>query len=425
MNSIQSNFLPENHCWLQGTPKQHFYLYLEIEGQTAPSSNQRIPLNLSLVMDRSGSMVGEKIDFAKKAACFVIKNLGPRDCASVVQYDDVVEVVSPSARVSDKETLLQRIESISARNMTNLSGGMLAGYEQLALTKAEGMVNRVLLLSDGLANQGITQPEQLQQIAQDKFRELGLALSTFGVGADFDEKLMTNLSEYGGGNYYFIDSPDKIPAIFAKELEGLLAVVAQQVTLELDLPADFQCEQVFGYPAEIQGQSVRIRFNDVFSNEKKAVLVKLNARQAPAADFRFLNRLSYTDVLGGPRSVQQQQEIRVRVVADSREAEDGVVKMVSEQTTLFTANNLLEMAARLNESRQFEQAMELFGRAKQLVELQLKSSPNNEELRRLLSRILEMESQQVVYSDMSEMEQKIHVKSMREVAYLSSKKRGI
>ena len=102
-----------------------------------------------------------------------------------------------------------------------------------SITKQEKYVNRALLLSDGLANQGITDEEKLQQIVQKKFREQGIGLSTFGVGSDFNELLMTNLSEYGGANYYFIDSPEKIPEIFAKELEGLLSVVAQSTKLSV------------------------------------------------------------------------------------------------------------------------------------------------------------------------------------------------
>ncbi len=211
--------------------RKELYLYINIKAEKAREKKERTPLNLSLVLDRSGSMQGDKIKYACEACKFVADNLEPNDILSLVIYDDQVNVLSASAPVKDKLKLKQLINSITDRGSTNLSGGMLEGYNQVHTTHDKKRVNRVLLLSDGLANQGITDPKILQQMAREKNQTEGMTLSTFGVGEDFNELLMTGLAEYGSGNYYFIDSPDKIPTIFAKELQGLLSVVAQNTNI--------------------------------------------------------------------------------------------------------------------------------------------------------------------------------------------------
>lgn len=423
MNSIHFDFLPENLFWQQDATKKDFYLYFELQGAEASQSAARVPLNLSLVIDRSGSMSGEKIEFAKKAAQFVVNNLSKRDAISIVQYDDEVEIVSPSAHVSDKKSLSRKIDSITARSTTNLSGGLLAGYTQTGTTKADGVVNRVLLLSDGLANQGVTDPNLLQQLVMEKFRNQGLAVSTFGVGADFDEKLMTSLSEYGGGNYYFIDSPDKIPSIFAKELEGLLAVVAQNTMLELKFPEGFRCVEIMGYPADVSENSAHVRFNDVYSMERKAILVKFSVDEAPAEDFRFSAKLSYNNALEAFKQVAEQKLIHVGIAKDQQQLESGAVKKVAEQTTLFIASQMLEKAVRLNEAENYEGARGVLENAKQLVTQQLQLMPGSGELTKLLESINQLLAAQVNYEIMKNEERSMLRKTMRLASYDTIRKR--
>ena len=131
------------------------YYYAEAKACELKTDGQaRTPLNISLVIDRSGSMDGDKLKHAKLAAQFVIDQLSPEDYVSIVQYDDAVDVVSTSNRVGDKQLLKRKVDAISAGGSTNLGGGMLEGYHQVKSTYNDGFVNRVLLLSDGLANVG-------------------------------------------------------------------------------------------------------------------------------------------------------------------------------------------------------------------------------------------------------------------------------
>ena len=237
MKPIETTFLLNNPYFLSGGNAKEVYLYVQLNAQEVVRTDKRIPLNLCLVIDRSGSMDGDKMTYAKKAADFVINQLDQDDILSIVQYDNIIEVIHAAEKLKNKEVIHQKVATIKARNMTNLSGGMMEGYNQVRKLKAQEQVNRVLLLSDGLANEGITDPEQLNLIAKKVFETDAIGLSTFGVGADYNEKLMTNLSENGGGNYYFIDSPDKIPTIFAEELTGLLTVLAQNARLSIPIPS--------------------------------------------------------------------------------------------------------------------------------------------------------------------------------------------
>ncbi len=424
MSTIQSTFLAENHYWLSNSPKQNFYLYLELQGTEAPTTANRVPLNLSLVIDRSGSMQGDKIAYAKKAAEFVIDNLSAEDRVSVVQYDDVVDVLSSSAPVENKAELRRRIAQMSARSSTNLGGGLQAGYEQVSQTKQDRFVNRVLLLSDGLANIGIVDPSMLQQIAQDKFRNAGIALSTFGVGADFNELLMTGLSEYGGANYYFIESPDKIPSIFAEELKGLLAVVAQGVKLEIQLPmGDFRCEKVYGFPAEISYDKVQINFNDLFSLEKKAVLLKMTALRPIAQNFNFQVKLQYDNVIGTYAHIETEQTIAVLATPDAEKIHAGTQIVVSEQTTLFVANDLYEEAIRLAERGDRGGAKLLIQQIKTLMEQHFQTLPPSEELKKQYEEILRYERQIDDFDFMSQQDVSMAMKFSRSQSYAMRRKK--
>src|SRR5678815_1496774 len=144
---------------------------LKLEGK-APTPDNRIPLNLSVVLDRSDSMAGDKLAAARDAAAMLVQRLHPTDTVSVVAYDDEVITVAEPATGETQATLPNQIQHIQAGGSTNLSGGWLRGRELVARLKREGGVNRIVLLTDGLANAGITEPDKL----------LGLCRNACGSG---------------------------------------------------------------------------------------------------------------------------------------------------------------------------------------------------------------------------------------------------
>ena len=154
-------------------------------------------------------MSGDKLRVAKAAVAEAIARLGPQDRFSVVAYDDVVDVVIASTAAAGelRRAALERLGTIEARGSTNLGEGWLRGCEQVAGHLLERGVNRCLLLTDGLANVGITDSDELARHAAE-LRARGVSTSTFGVGNDFDERLLQSLADAGGGHFYYIaDAP--------------------------------------------------------------------------------------------------------------------------------------------------------------------------------------------------------------------------
>ena len=164
---------------------------LKFEGDSAIPA-EHIPLNLSVVLDRSGSMSGPKLVYARRAAADLVRRLRPEDVVSVVAYDDQVTTVAQPHTGDAQSDLPAEIEGIEVGGSTNLSGGWLRGRELVSCDRAASSkngVNRVLLMTDGLANVGITNPEQLVGLCKNAL-EAGVTTSTIGFGDDYDEELL-------------------------------------------------------------------------------------------------------------------------------------------------------------------------------------------------------------------------------------------
>ena len=250
--------------------------YLQICITTPPSeSHGRQPMNLAVVLDRSGSMADEgKIEYAKKAVRSLIDQLQEGDYFSFVIYDDVVQVIRESRRVRDKRELRDLLDEVYPRGATNLGGGLVAGLEQVEQHRDREFVNRVILLSDGLANRGITDPHDLRRIAQ-RYRAKSISVTTMGVGLDYNENLMLGLSRSGGGNYYFIESPNSLASIFRKELRSVSSIAAQNATIELTLADGVHVRDVIGCERGPEGKRITVPVGDLYSGEQRQLTVEL------------------------------------------------------------------------------------------------------------------------------------------------------
>jgi len=184
------------------------YLQLTLTTPNIISEKRRKPMNLSVVIDRSGSMSDQrKMEYAKKAFVSLVDQLQSNDILSIVIYDDVVEVIRCAQKIgNDKQSIKRLIDEVYPRGSTNLGGGLVEGLRQSEKYAGKEFVNRVVLLSDGLANVGITDPVELNRIAK-RYRNKSISVTAMGVGLDYNENLMMGISESGGGNYYFIEHP--------------------------------------------------------------------------------------------------------------------------------------------------------------------------------------------------------------------------
>ncbi len=215
------------------------YVIATVTGGAKPQETARRPLNLALVLDRSGSMSGDKLALVKNAALHLVHQLDARDRVAVVVYDDTVDVLIPSMPVTPDAlpTLSMALAAVQTGGSTNLEGGWRAGVQQVAarIGRMPGALHRVLLLTDGLANVGITETGPLSSLAKGT-ASLGVVTSTFGVGTDYDEQLLAAMAEAGGGNDYFIPNKEGIHPTFQAELAELLSVVAEGVSVTINFP---------------------------------------------------------------------------------------------------------------------------------------------------------------------------------------------
>jgi Ca-activated chloride channel family protein len=193
-------------------------------------SRQRPALNLALVIDRSGSMAGSKLSYARKAARFLAGELSERDRLAIVTFDSEVKVLVPSQPVRDPLLFISAINTIAAGGCTALFDGWLAGATEVASQMDPQGLNRVLLLSDGQANEGLTDHQQIAARVEG-LTQRGISTSAFGLGSGFDEDLMGAMAGAGDGTLAQIESPQQLADLYASELQGLASTVGRKVSL--------------------------------------------------------------------------------------------------------------------------------------------------------------------------------------------------
>lgn len=228
-------------------------------------------------------MQGDKLAYVKRAADHVIDLLNENDRASVVTYDDQINIVAESAFLTPqfKNELKRRIREVKSGGTTNLSDGWLAGCQQVAQYPSGEtvQVDRTLLLTDGLANCGITDVEELGVHARELV-ERGVSTSTFGVGEGFNEQLLEVMANNGGGNFYYIVSPMDIPDIFAREFSELMDITARDVEINVTIPDQVKMTLLGNWRYEKIGQGgIRILIGSLCGSQEKNVYFDLEFPQ--------------------------------------------------------------------------------------------------------------------------------------------------
>jgi len=259
------------------------YLLARFTAPASPQRRDRPPVNVAFVIDRSGSMGGQKIALAKEAVRMAVSLLRPSDRFAVVTYDEAIDVVTPStpATAEAKRHAARALGRVAARGSTNLGDGWLRGAEQVALHQDERYVSRILLLTDGLANQGIVDPEVLRQHA-GALRARGVMTTTIGLGEDFNEELLRSMSLAGGGNFYFVESPAQIADTMTSELQETLDIVARSLALVLRVPDGVLVEPLTEALVERDGPAWRILLGDAVSEQEFEIVVRVNFPAGPA-----------------------------------------------------------------------------------------------------------------------------------------------
>lgn len=287
---------------------ENVVVQIKIRPELVPSDRERPPVNLSLVLDRSGSMSGEKIEQAIQAAEVAVGRLSNRDRVSVIIYDNEVDtlVASQLATRESVAEIKRKLRRVTARGNTAIYGGLNQAAAELRRHRDEGYIHRMILLSDGLANTG---PSSVAD-----FRALGRALagedmviSTIGLGLGFNEDIMTTLAEAGQGNTYFVENADELPRIFAGELGDALNVAATDIEIIVRPRGGARIIKSVGREAEFDGDIARFRIPQVYSGVDKLALLEIRAPEGRVGAVEDLIEVEVNYLPAGEKHARTQQ----------------------------------------------------------------------------------------------------------------------
>lgn len=261
---------------LMADEAQIVYLRVGLRGCPVEILPERPAVNVAIVIDKSGSMRGRKIEAAKEAAILALHRLKRNDIVSVVLYDSGVRVLVPSTKLTDKHRIIHMIRRIGAGGSTALYAGVQTGAEEVRKFLSHKRVNRIVLLSDGLANVGPDRPCALGRLGADLVDE-SISVTTIGLGCGYNEDLMSQLAFRSDGGHYFCEEPDELAGIFDQEFGRAMSVVAQKVIIEINCPKGIKPVRLLGRDGAIKGQKVTLDMNHIYSEHEKYVLLEVQA----------------------------------------------------------------------------------------------------------------------------------------------------
>lgn len=354
-----------NPVFLKGERSVEFNVMVEILAP-GPIEVERPPMNIAAVIDKSGSMGQEnKLEFAKEALYFLTDNLTSQDYLSIISYDNKVRVLRPSSGVKDRWFSKHLVEDVSSGQTTNLSGGLMEGYAQVKRSYMDVAVNRVILLSDGLANTGITEPEEIFNIVNQNLSE-GVSTTTIGVGTSFDANLLMGISEYGGGKYYFVGDPEDIPRFFKEELQSLLSVVAQNITLRVESHPDMDIQRIYGNHDLTDSKDITLTLGDMSFGEHRILIFRLapvnHLMQMRKGLDLFSFTLQYDDLLEKGKRVTETGTIKIPENQKRGRGVSGVNPRVDYFYKIAEAFSSLLEYHRLHNKRSFLLSKEFYYR---------------------------------------------------------------
>lgn len=337
-------------------------------------SHVRPPLGLMLVVDRSGSMQDEdKMVYVREGLHRLVGELHPADLVGVTAFDDRAEVILPMTSVGEGERIHWAIDQLVPRGGTNLSEGLRAGYEGLDRMEGTGVMRRVLLLTDAMANVGDTDMHRIAHQARAGDAR-GISLSAVGVGLAYEDAVLAEMARQGQGNHYFLDSPQRITRVFEREVQGLLEDVADQAHLTFSPAAGVEVVRVEGLDVETSGEHWRMDLGRIGAGQHRVALITLRGVD-PRASAPIVGRftLDYLDMRSGEAARQTSAE-PLRVVTD---ASDGTVARNS--AVAWMARDLREVAA-LAQAGRWDEADARLTRARAVISAVAAARPSDAQL---------------------------------------------
>jgi Ca-activated chloride channel family protein len=347
-----------DHQLLAVEAEHAVHVMLEVSVPTANPDAGRSPLILGVVLDRSGSMSGGPLATAVTAARDLLSRLPAGDRAALVAFDDQVEVVA-GVGSPDRPELAAGLAALHSRGSTNLSGGWLKAAELLSDTKGEGP-RRILLLTDGHANQGVVDPAVLAQMSRERGRA-GIATSTIGLGEHFSEELLTGMATASGGSEHHAASVEDLPGVFAEEFADLAGLVIQNLSVEIRPgPGVTSVGLLNQYEVLPVEGGLQVQVGDAYAGERRRIVVEMGVPAIAALGPAQVAALVVRWVALGDAITHHQMTLPVVVnLVSADEAATTVPDAtVTEEVTVLVAGKGAAVARRLAEEGRFDEARE-------------------------------------------------------------------
>ena len=352
--SLSVTVIPQHSLLADAEANLDVLIRLVGEGEAGPRPN----LDLAIVLDRSGSMEGDKLVAVKQAAIELVEQLEARDDVSLVSYaSDVTRHGNRRGANQIGQSFFRReLLAIHSGGSTALGPALFEGLTMLLEAEREDTtLTHLLLLSDGRANEGETDPQVLGRRARQAF-ERGISTSTLGVGLDYNEDLMTKIADAGGGRYHFIESPTEVSRVLDDELAGLAATVVRGIELHIDPQGGVRVVSVFGYANELDGARVTAPVGSLAAGQSRAILTRVHVPASPVGTLNLSKlRLRFVDAGTGEKK-EMLIPLQVPVVATKQEVARSENLEVTVRAAEIEANEKLRAAALAVERREFEQA---------------------------------------------------------------------
>ena len=343
--------------------KMTTYLKVGLTGFDLEAAAKRAPVNVAIVIDKSGSMQGDKIRHARDAAKQALDRLGAGDTVSVIAFSDKVEVVVPASSLAEREAVKAAIDRIQAGGSTALFSGVSKGSEELRKNKQSDRVNRIVLLSDGIANVGPSSPQDLGRLGTALSKE-GITVTTLGLGLDYNEDLMVELALRSDGNHAFIKNREELAGIFQREFGDILSVVAQRIEIRIRCAEGVRPVRVLGREADIRGQEVTVTMNQLYARQEKYVLLEVEIPEGAAetdasvaeVQLSCINAISKSEDKITSRSVARRASDAALVTASTN-------KVVLVDVAKFIGSEKEALAVKLNDEGKHEEAIKAYSAA--------------------------------------------------------------
>jgi len=311
----------------------------------APPVSSRPPLDLALVLDASGSMADpRKLGYLKKAAELAVRHLAETDLLSVVTFGTEPAVLLPAQPFPGRRFLLHRLEMLEPRGRTNLSGGIEEALGQLLAKRRPFAAARIVVLTDGQANEGIVDPAGLEGLAR-RAREAGVPLSAIGLGDDADRALLRRIAAAGGGNFHYAERPEDLPVILSRETELLSGESVGEIEISIEPAEGVWLGRTYGYPVRLDNDGLAISAGSLPAGDWRTVVFELRrvceegaSRAAGAVTVRF------RDWQQGGRWRAVRRELPANCSAASEEIGPGEGNDVNVHARLLRALETLELA---------------------------------------------------------------------------------